>query len=162
MNLWPFRVLFFLFAVGIVGLIWTKVSTFRPTWPSSRPVVPVGDDEDITVNFAPIGTPKEGDTVEAGDTIPQWPEVPGIPKETPIPWEHPVGIRLREAIIREDVSVELIDVVETAIEQKKGKLIESIRAALGRVPTIPDHARRLVDKLNNTDTDDEMKLLERR
>jgi multidrug efflux pump subunit AcrA (membrane-fusion protein) len=164
LNLWPFPVSLFVFGLGMFGLLWTQVSGWKPSWPISKPVAPVGDDEDITVSYAPTPAAKEGDTVEAAfDTIPLHPELlPAAPKETPIPWEHPVGIRLREAIIREDISVELIDAVETAIEQKKGKLIESIREALGRVPTIPDHARRLVDKLNNTDTDDEMKLLERR
>lgn len=163
MNLWPFPVSLLLFGLGVFGLFWTKVSGWRPTWPISKPVAPV-DEEDITVTFASMTAATEGDTVEAvADTVPLYPELdPNVPKETPIPWEHPVGIRIREAIIREDISVELIDAVETAIEQKKGKLIESIREALGRVPTVPEHARRLVDKLNNADTDDEMKLLEKR
>lgn len=164
MNLWPFPVSLVLFGVGVFGLFWSRVSGWRPTWPVSNPVVPVADDEDITVGYAHVAVAKDGDTVEAAaETIPLRPDMlPSVPKETPIPWEHPVGIRLREAIIKEDISVELIDVLETAIEQKKGPLIESIREALGRVPTVPEHARRLVDKLNNADTDDEMKLLEQR
>lgn len=162
MNLWPFPFSLFLFALGIFGLSWTRVREWRPKSPTVAPVEPAGDDEDITVNFAPVPAIGENDTVEAIDTAPLFPEHPATPKETPIPWEHPVGIRLREAIIRENISVELLDAVEAAIEQKKGKLIESIREALGRVPTVPEHARRLIDKLNNADTGDEMKLLERR
>ena len=163
MDLWPFPVSLFLFAIGVLGLFWTKISGWRPTWPVSKPAVPVGDDEDITVSYARVPVPVEGDTVEAvADTVPLRLPAPGIPKETPIPWEHPVGIRLREAIIREDISVELIDTLDAAIEQKKGALVDSIRDALGRVPTVPEHARRLVDKLNNADTDDEMQLLAKR
>ncbi len=164
MSLWPFPFSLFLFGIGIFGLLWTRISGWRPNWPARKPVDPVGDDEDITVSYAPIPMAMECDTVEAAtNTVPLRPDLlPIVPQATPIPWEHPVGIRLREAIVREDISAELIDAVETAIEQKKGPLIESIREALGRVPTVPDHARRLVDKLNNTDTDDEMKLLEQR
>jgi hypothetical protein len=163
LNLWPFPTSLILFGLGVFGLVIANLAGWRPSWPKVKTPVPP-DDEDALVSFAKAPTPKEGDTEEAvADTIPLRPELPGVPRERPVqPWEHPVGIRLREAIIREDITAELLDAVETAVEHQKDAVIVPMREALHRAPMVPDHARRLLDRLNNFETNDELKLIEKR
>lgn len=159
MNLWPFPLSLILIGLGIVGLFFVNMTSWKPAWPRKDED---GDDEDALVTLAPVR--KEGDTAEAAaDTIPMRPEMPNVPREKPVhAWEHPVGVRLREAIIREDVSMELLDAVELAIEQKKDAVINPMREALRRVQSVPNHARRLLDRLNNFESDDELKVIEKR
>ncbi len=163
-SLWPFEASLILFGLGVVGLVVGTVAGWRPRWPGAVKPAPV-DDDDARVSFARAPAPKSGDTEEAitADTIPVRPELPGIPRERPVqPWEHPVGVRLREAIIREEIRGELLDAVETAIERQKDAVIVPMRDALRRAPTVPGHARRLLDKLNNFDTNDEFLQIEKR
>jgi hypothetical protein len=161
MNMWPFPTSLVLIALGVLGLLLCGLRDWKPSWPSSTKPVPEEDDEESIVAYSRPA--KEGDTVEARDTIPERPLLPHIPREVPIePWEHPVGIRLREAIIREDISTELVAAVETAIEQKHDAVIVPLREALRRAPSVPDHARRLLDKLNRTDSNNEIKEMEMR
>ena len=158
--MWPFPVSLVLIGLGIFGLFLSRIASWKPQWPSSVPAADEDDEESI-VSSARLGT-KESDTVEARDTIPERPLLPNIPRERPFePWEHPVGIQLREAIIREDVSEELVSAVETAIEQKRDAVIVPLREALRRAPALPDHARRLLDKLNDSDVADEARLIQR-
>jgi len=155
MNMWPFPASLVLIGLGILGLVVARISEWKPTWNViSNNKEPIEDDEESIVTYTrtPI---KEGDTVEARDTIPERPVLPVLPRERPYePWEHPVGIRLREAIIRQDISAELLTAIETAIEHKHDAVIVPIREALRRAPTVPDNARRLLDKLNSSDSDD--------
>ena len=164
LNLWPFPVSVILIGLGLFGFIVSNLSGWRPGWgTATKPVAPV-DEEDAVVSFARVPAPKEGDTVEAvADTIPVRPELPGVPREIPIhPWEHPVGIRLRESIIRENLDPLLLDAVEMAIEHQQDAVIVPIREALRRGPTVPEHARRLLDHLNACDSLDEIKQIEQR
>ncbi|MCE9530560.1 MAG: hypothetical protein K8T89_05435 [Planctomycetes bacterium] len=163
-NLWPFPVSVALIAVGIFGLIVVNLSGWRPTWTPTKVKGPNHDDEDVAISFARVPAPKEGDTVDAiAETIPVRPPMPNVPRERPVqPWEHPVGIRLREAIIREEVSQELLNAVEMAIEHQQDAVIVPMREALRRAPTVPEHARAILDKLNNSETKDELKMIEQR
>ncbi len=162
MSLWPFPVSLILLGLGIFGLMIANVGQLRPAWASPKPVNDDGDDVMVSLSRSPIV--KQGDTAEANlDTISLRPDLPNIPRERPIqPWEHPVGVRLREAIIREDVSPELLSAVESAIEQQKDAVIVPMREALRRGPTVGEHARSFLDKLNDYDTTDELKLIEKR
>ena len=163
LNLWPFPTSVILFGLGVFGLIIAHIASWRPSWPKGKQPV-VADDEDAQVTFSRTPTFKDGDTEEAiMDTIPVRPEMPNVPRERPVqPWEHPVGVRLRDAIIRHEVTSELLDALEMAIEHQKDAVITPMREALRRAPTVPDHARQLVDKLNNFETNDELKLIEKR
>jgi multidrug resistance efflux pump len=162
MNLWPFPWSLALLALGVFGLVLTGLGGLKPSWPRARKLSPA-DDDDGAVNYAPAPAGKAGDTVEARDTIPERPLLPNVPREVPLePWEHPVGVRLREAIIREDVTQDLLDAIETAIEQKHDAVIVPIREALRRAPTVPDHARNLIERLNADESGDELAMIERR
>ena len=161
MNMTPmFPISLVLIVLGIFGLVTSSLSG----WASLKSTTPNDDDEDLIATLAKPPAAKEGDTTEdMADTIPVRPELPGIPKEAPVqPWEHPVGIRLREALIRENVAPELLDAVETAIEVQQDAVIVPIREAFRRAPTLPDHARNLLDKLNSCDVGDEMTQISQR
>jgi multidrug resistance efflux pump len=165
LQLYPFLGSAVLFGLGVFGLIIVNVAGWRPNWPKIKKPVPL-DDDDVLVSFARSPAPREGDTVEsvaADNTIPVRPEMPNVPRERPVqPWEHPVGVRLREAIIREDLTSELLDAVEVAIEHQKDAVIVPMREAMRRAPTVPDHVRKLLDKLNTFDSNDEFKVIEKR
>lgn len=162
MNMWPFPLSLALIGFGIVGFVASHLSGWKPSWPKAQQPISDDDDEDSIVNFTKTPV-KEGDTIEARDTIPERPLLPHVPREIPTEqWEHPVGIRLREAIIREEVTVEMIAAVETAIEQKRDAIIVPLREALRRAPSVPSHARQLLDRLNNSETGDEMRQMEQR
>jgi len=162
MTLWPFPVSLVLIGMGICGIMVSSLAGWRPNW--KRDDGRDEDAEDVMVTLTRTPTMKEGDTEEAkNDTIPLRPELPTIPREKPVqPWEHPVGVRLREAIIREDLTPELMDAVETAVERQKDAVISPMREALKRVPSVPGHARRLLNTLNNFETSDEIKMIEKR
>lgn len=162
MNMWPFPVALILLGLGILGMFLARVSEWKPALVIPKKTGPIEDDEESIVSYS--RTPaKEGDTVEARDTIPERPVLPTIPRErTYEPWEHPVGIRLREAIIRQDISAELLSAIETAIEQKQDAVIVPIREALRRAPSVPNQARLLLDRLNSCDSDNEVTQMEQR
>jgi len=165
MNLWPFPVSLAFIAIGILGLIVVNLGQWKPNWPAKHKSGSTPDDDDAIVSFVRVPAPKEGDTTEAvaSDTISVRPELPTVPRERPVqPWEHPVGVRLREAIVREDVSTELLSAVEMAIEHQQDAIIVPMREALRRVPSVPEHARGLLDKLNSSETQDELKMIEHR
>jgi len=161
MTMWPFPISLALIGLGMLGLVISSIAGWKPDW---RVEKPDEESDDVMVTLTRFPANKDGDTEEARhDTIPVRPDLPHIPREKPVqPWEHPVGVRLREAIVREDLSSELMDAVETAIERQKDGVINPMREALKRVPSVPDHARQLLNSLNNFETHDEMKMIEKR
>jgi multidrug resistance efflux pump len=161
-NLWSFPIAIVLLILGVVGLGLSRIGDLRSGWSNSDSPAPV-DEEDAIVSYvrAPVG--KIGDTVEARDTIPERPLLPNVPREVPLePWEHPVGVRLREAIIQEEVPYELLSAIETAIELEDEGAVEPLREALRRAPTVPRHARDLIAQLNRDDSGDDMAKIQRR
>ena len=162
-SMWPFPFSSLFFGLGILGYCSSLILGWRPRWPvvsraNAKP------EEEASISYSDIHVRKEGETLDAiVDTIPERPLHPAIPQEAPVvAWEHPIGIRFREALMREKIAEQLLETVEMAVEQKKTSVISSIRQALLRVPTLPDHARQLLNKLNNTETDDELLLLKNR
>ena len=103
--------------------------------------------------FAKLPMQKEGDTEEACRRHPSLAagERPSIPREKP---SSPGNTRSASACAKRSSArtsrVELLDAVEIAIDHQKDAVIVPMRDALRRAPTVPEHARRLVDKLNNS------------
>ncbi len=159
MNLWPFPSSLILIGLGVFGLLVASLTGLR--W--SNPASAQSEDDD-TIAFASASSTREGDTSESrADTIPLRPDLPSQPREKPAqPWQHPVGVRLREAIVREEITPDLLDAVEIAVDRQKDSVIVPMREALRRNASVPEHARRLIDKLNNSETNDEYKLIENR
>jgi soluble cytochrome b562 len=157
-NLWPFPSSLILIGLGVFGMLVANLAGLR--WSSNEPALSE-DDDSISLAKANL---KEGDTEESrADTIPLRPDLPNLPRERPAqPWEHPVGVRLREAIVREEITPELLDAVETAVDRQKDAVIVPMREAIRRNSSAPEHARRLIDKLNNLETNDEFQLIENR